>query len=208
MNMGRKVVGSGLSFFVVVGLVGCASNEMTRSGFIDDYKRLAPTQYENVLMYRAPGFEPRNYADIVVRDAVIKAKSGQIQGIDKSQEREILAYITSELRRQVAKPGATAGLSLGRLQVRAALTELETPNRAVNWMTTLAVGPVTSGGASMELEVVDERTGRPVMAASCFDRGNVVTDFLSSYSQLGHAKVAVTNCIEQIDSVWRGTPLK
>ncbi|HGW4869704.1 TPA: DUF3313 family protein [Pseudomonas aeruginosa] len=200
-------VKGGFACYVGVFLSGCASNDMTRSGFINNYNKLAPTQYENVLMYRASGFEAQNYANIKVKDAVLKVKPESTQGLDKTAEQEILAYITMELRRQVGTPSPEPGAS-GNLQMRVALTELETPNRAVNWMTTLAMGPVTTGGASLELEVIEERTGRSVMAASCFDRGNVLTDFLSSYSQLGHAKVAVKSCIEKIDSVWRGVPLK
>ncbi|MGK9017638.1 DUF3313 domain-containing protein [Pseudomonas aeruginosa] len=89
--------------------------------------------------------------------------------------------------------------------MRVAVTELQTPNRAVNAMTTLLVGPVTTGGASLEFEAVDLSTGRRVAAASCFERGNVIKEFAGSYTLLGHAKAAITNCIERIDSAWRDT---
>lgn len=44
-------------FCVAAALSGCATNSMTRSGFLGDYEKLSPTRYENVLMYRAAEFE-------------------------------------------------------------------------------------------------------------------------------------------------------
>ena len=122
---------------------------------------------------------------------------------DDAQQREVLDHVTSELKRQEGKSPAPRWRGTG--SVRVAVTELQTPNRAVNAMTTLLVGPVTTGGASLEFEAVDLRTGRRVAAASCFERGNVIKEFAGSYTLLGHAKAAITNCIERIDSAWRDT---
>lgn len=154
-------------------------------------------------MYRAAGFEPKRYAAVVVEDAQIKTASGRIDGLDDAQQREVLDHVTSELKRQKAKVPPPRGT--GQVRVRVAVTELQTPNRAVNAMTTLLVGPVTTGGASLEFEAVDVSTGRRVAAASCFERGNVIKEFAGSYTLLGHAKAAITNCIERIDSAWRDT---
>lgn len=48
-------------------LSGCASNGMTRSAFLGDYDALEKTKYENVLLFKAPGFEPSRYREIVGR---------------------------------------------------------------------------------------------------------------------------------------------
>ena len=127
---------------------------MTRSGFLGDYE-LSPTRYENVLMYRAADSSKR-YAAVVVEEAQIKTASGRIDGLDDAQQREVLDHVTSELKRQEGKSPAPGGA--GQVRVRVAVTELQTPNRAVNAMTTLLVGPVTTGGASLEFEAVDLRT--------------------------------------------------
>lgn len=145
----------------------------------------------------------KRYAAVVVEEAQIKTASGRIDGLDDAQQREVLDHVTSELKRQEGKSPAPGGA--GQVRVRVAVTELQTPNRAVNAMTTLLVGPVTTGGASLEFEAVDLRTGRRVAAASCFERGNVIKEFAGSYTLLGHAKAAITNCIERIDSAWRDT---
>ena len=144
----------------------------------------------------------KRYAAVVVEEAQIKTASGRIDGLDDAQQREVLNHVTSELKRQEGKVPPPGGA--GQVRVRVAVTELQTPNRAVNAMTTLLVGPVTTGGASLEFEAVDLRTGRRVAAASCFERGNVIKEFAGSYIA-GHAKAAITNCIERIDSAWRDT---
>lgn len=204
MKTKNALASSGLSLCIAGALAGCATNGMTRSGFLDTYESLAPTRYEHVLMFRAPGFEPGRYAEVVVEHPLIKTSTGRIEGLDDAQQREVLDYVDTELHRQVSKMPAPAGAA-GRLRLRVAVTELRTPNRMVNAMTLLLVGPVTTGGASLEFEALDDSTGRRVGAATCFDHGNVFTDFMASYTVLGHAKAAITTCIERIDGAWRDT---
>ena len=182
-------------------LSGCASNGMTRSAFLGNYDALEKTKYENVLLFKAPGFEPRHYREIVVEGAQIVTGTGRIDGLDSEQVRELLDHVNSELRHLQTKSEAPS--SSGRIRVRVAITAIETPNRAVNTLTTLLVGPVTTGGASLEFEAVDEQTGRRVAAASCFEHGNALADFKGSYTLLGHAKAAITTCLERINSAWR-----
>lgn len=204
MNEKTAQISSGLLLCMAIALPGCATNGMTRTEFLGNQEQLLPTRYDNVLMYRAPGFEPRRYAAVVVEDALIKTDSGRIGGLDDGQQREVLEHVSRELQRKESKPPALPGAS-GSVRVRVAVTELQTPNRAVNALTTLMVGPVTTGGASLEFEAIDGSTGRRIAAASCFERGSVLTEFAGAYTLLGHAKAAITTCIERIDSAWRDT---
>lgn len=204
MNKQSASIRGGLLLCIAGVLSGCATNGMTRSGFLDTYETLAPTRYEHVLMFREPGFDPGRYAEVVVEHPLIKTSSGRIEGLDEAQQREVLDYVDTELHRQVSRMPAAPGAA-GRVRLRVAVTELQTPNRMVNAMTLLLVGPVTTGGASLEFEAVDDSTGRRVGAATCFDHGNVLTEFFASYTVLGHAKAAITTCIERIDGAWRDT---
>jgi hypothetical protein len=204
MNKQSASACGGLFLCIAGALSGCATNGMTRSGFLDTYETLAPTRDKHVLMFREPGFEPGRYAEIVVEPPLIKTSSGRIEGLDEAQQREVLDYVDTELHRQVSKIPAAAGAA-GRVRLRVAVTELQMPNRMVNAMTLLLVWPVTTGGASLEFEAVDDSTGRRVGAATCFDHGNVLTEFLASYRLLGHAKAAITTCIERVDGAWRDT---
>ncbi|HID8241889.1 TPA: DUF3313 family protein [Pseudomonas aeruginosa] len=138
---------------------------------------------------------------MLVEDAQVVTATGRIGGLEAEQVRELLDHVNSELRHLQTKSEAPA--SSGRIRVRVAITTIETPNRAVNTLTTLLVGPVTTGGASLEFEAVDEQTDRRVAAASCFEHGNALADFKGSYTLLGHAKSAITTCLERINSAWR-----
>lgn len=206
MNKKSELIRSGLFLCIMGALAGCATNGMTRSGFLDTYETLAPTRYKHVLMFREPGYGPGRYAEVVVEHPVIKTSTGRIEGLDDAQQREVLDYVDTELHRQVSKMPPPAGAA-GRVRLRVAVTALQTPNRMVNYVTTLLVGPVTTGGASLEFEAIDDSTGRRVDAATCFDHGNVFTEFLASYTLLGHAKAAIATCIERIDDAWRDTTL-
>ena len=136
---------------------------MTRSGFLGDYDVLGKTKYENVLLFKAPGFEPSRYREILVEDAQVVTATGRIGGLEAEQVRELLDHVNSELRHLQTKSEAPA--SSGRIRVRVAITTIETPNRAVNTLTTLLVGPVTTGGASLEFEAVDPPGALPLQAA-------------------------------------------
>jgi hypothetical protein len=204
MNKHSVFARGGLFLCIAGALSGCATNGMTRSGFLDTYETLSPTRYKHVLMFREPGFEPGRYAEVVVEHPLVKTSTGRIEGLDDAQQREVLDYVDTELHRQVSKIPAAPGAA-GRVRLRVAVTDLQTPNRIINAMTLLLVGPVTTGGASLEFEAVDESTGRRVGAATCFDHGNVLIEFLASYTVLGHAKAAIATCIERIDRAWRDT---
>ncbi|MFK1046673.1 DUF3313 family protein [Pseudomonas aeruginosa] len=106
MKSKTALIRGGIFFCAAGALSGCATNSMTRSGFLGDYEKLSPTRYENVLMYRAAGFEPKRYAAVVVEEAQIKTASGRIDGLDDAQQREVLDHVTSELKRQEGKSPA------------------------------------------------------------------------------------------------------
>lgn len=112
MNKQSASICSGLFLCIAGALSGCATNGMTRSGFLDTYETLAPTRYKHVLMFREPGFDPGRYAEVVVEHPLIKTGSGRIEGLDDAQQREVLDYVDTELHRQVSKipaaPGAAA----------------------------------------------------------------------------------------------------
>lgn len=58
MKSKTALIRGGIFFCVAGALSGCATNSMTRSGFLGDYEKLSPTRYENVLMYRAADSSP------------------------------------------------------------------------------------------------------------------------------------------------------
>lgn len=101
-----------IHFVLLAGLTatlsGCASNGMTRSGFLGDYDVLGKTKYENVLLFKAPGFEPSRYREILVEDAQVVTATGRIGGLEAEQVRELLDHVNSELRHLQTKSEAPA----------------------------------------------------------------------------------------------------
>lgn len=190
-----------LMLVLATAVLGCASNGATRSGFLSDYDALKKTEYKNVLLFKAPGFEPGRYSEIVAGDAQVVAGTDRVNGLDVDQVRELLNHVNRELRNLQSKSEAPA--SSGRLSLRVAITAIETPNIALNVLTTFLVGPVTTGGASLEFEAIDEQVGRRVAAASCYEHGNALSNFRGSYTMLGHAKYAITTCLERINNAWK-----
>ena len=109
-------------------------------------------------------------------------------------------HINQELRdRLLAETrGGTKALT-----VRAALTNIETPNRALNVATTLLIGPLTTGGASLEIEILDTQSGVVQVAATCTERASAFMQLAGAYSVLAHTKYAISQCIDRIEQGFR-----
>lgn len=182
-------------------LSGCATNRMTQSGFLVDYNQLKPSQFKNVHLYTAPGFDPSQVASASIEAPSIVGTSKRLADMSDDNKRLLVEHLRAAVsaRMQAIKPTSGATRTV---RVRSALTDFDSPNRTVNAALTLLTGPVTTGGASLEVEVVDAATGERLVAASCFETGNVVTDFMASYSLLGHAKLAIDQCLERFAAAY------
>jgi Protein of unknown function (DUF3313) len=193
--------------YVAVGasaLVCACSTPITKpSGFLSDYKTLSPSAFENVSLYRAPGFDPQVYGLIQMAPTQVQGPSTRLRELDPGLQKEILVHTDKEMASRLII-GVRSGTKT--LMVRAAVTDVDTPNRAVNVATTLLLGPVTSGGASMEVEVVDGQSGVVQVAATCTERGSVLRQFTGAYSVLAHANHAISECVQRIEQAYRGLP--
>ncbi len=61
---------------------------------------------------------------------------------------------------QIVPPDATADPST--LRIESSLVKIYTPNRMLNVLTTILVGPITNGGAAFETQLVDVGSRQPV----------------------------------------------
>ena len=107
------------------------------SGFLSDYKRLKPTAYETVSIYSLDGFNPKLFGQVKLAPVYVSESSARLKDLSPELKRELVVHINQELRdRLLAETrGGTKALT-----VRAALTNIETPNRALNVATTLLIG--------------------------------------------------------------------
>jgi hypothetical protein len=74
-----------------------------------------------------------------------------------------------------------------------------TPNRALNVVTSSLVGSHISGGASLEMSMTDESSGKIIFAASCNENAKAIRQFTDSYSVVPHTKYAIEKCIQQFE---------
>lgn len=187
---------------IALATASCAAPPQRQSGFLKDYSVLGKSSYENVLLYRAPAFDPTAYSKVALEPARITGDTPELRALAPELKRDILAHIDKELAQRVAARGATSLAEGKTLRVRAAISEVETPNRAVNWATTLLVGTVTRGGASLEVELSDASTGELLVAATCSERGHPLWDQFDGYTLLGHARLAVTECMKRFEQAY------
>lgn len=183
-------------------LAGCQLPPQRHSGFMADYARLQTSEYENVRLYRAAGFDRQRYARVVLEPTRIVGDTPELKALTPDLKREILSHVDAELKQRVKVETGARPAGGGTLRVRAAIGDIETPNRALNIATTLLLGPVTRGGASLEVELVDESSGEVVVAAMCMERGHPIWDQMDAYTLLGHARLAITECMTRFEKVY------
>jgi Protein of unknown function (DUF3313) len=192
-----------LAVGATVLLCACSTPATKPSGFLADYKTLSPSAFENVSLYRAPGFDPQTYGQVQMTPTHVHGPSTRLRELDPELQKEILTHADKEMASRLLI-GVRSGTKT--LMVRAAVTDVDTPNRAVNVATTLLLGPVTSGGASMEVEVVDGQSGVVQVAAACTERASVLRQFTGAYSVLAHAKHAISECVQRFEQAYRAQP--
>jgi Protein of unknown function (DUF3313) len=188
--------------FASFGFSGCAANQLTRSGQLSDYTQLQRTADEDVQLFVAPGFDAKGLRAALVDEPRISPGSERLSALSEAQRQELLAHLRSEIQARLDRLPVDPGSS--PLRIRSAITDVDTPNRVMNVATTLLLTPVTTGGSTLEIEVIDERSGQAVMAMVCAKKGSVASwsGFTSAYSLLGHAKNALSDCIASFDAAF------
>ena len=167
--------------------VACGSTpEVRRSGFLDDYSKLAPLPDDKaVWAYRNSRFDPTRYTGVMLDDPVaFLHPDADANDIDPAERirltREFGRVMRNTLRdngyRVVDKPGDNV------LRVRAGLTDLF-----------VKIGPMASEGrqgrttlegASMEAELTDSRSGDVMLSVMSTRRGGGVQSYRSSDHQV------------------------
>ncbi len=181
---------------LALALGACTALTPNQSGFLPAEVVLKPTAVENFLVYRPNYFDLSLYGTTRALAAQVYSQSARLIELDPSLQKELLQEIdlkTTAKLVNVSKGGK------GTLVLRIALTDVATPNRALNVFTSLLVGPLTSGGASLEMSMTDESSGEIMFAASCTENASAIRQLTGSYSVIPHAKHAIEKCIQQFE---------
>lgn len=143
-------------------------------------------------------------------DARWAVPAGQEDGLTAEEQAALVARKTQAVREAddagraagaSAPPPAAGTADTGRdddaWTLHTRITEAWRPNRWLNVLIVALPGPgapfVTQGGAAIEAEVVDRRTGEAVAGFQC-RRYAGVEQFLRAFGRAGHAQVSVEQC--------------
>jgi Protein of unknown function (DUF3313) len=181
---------------ITLALSACSTLIPNQSGFVPPNIGLKSTEVENFLVYKAPNFDLGNYGQLRALPSEIYAPSARLIDLETSLQKELLQEIDLKVAAQLVD---VTKLGTRTLVLRIALTDVATPNRALNVVTSLLIGPLTSGGASLEMLMTDERSAEVVFAATCVENASVIRQFTGAYSVISHAKYAVGKCIQQLE---------
>jgi Protein of unknown function (DUF3313) len=176
-----------------LALSACSTLTPNQSGFLPADIVLRSTDVENFLVYRAPNFELSSYAPMRALAAQVYSPSVRLIELDPKLQKELLQEIDLKTTSQLVN---LTNLGTRTIVLRIALTDVATPNRALNVVTSLLIGPVTVGGARLEIALTDDSSGEVVFAATCTENASVIRQFTGAYSVIPHAKHAVDKCIE------------
>ena len=157
---------------VVVMLVqcGCGPAKATKAGFLSDYSRLRATSDSSLRYINKPALG--RYSSFIVDTVDLHFYSGA-KGIEEkskgklTQENidDLTSYMHTVLVRAVEASGRKVVYQPGPgvARIRAALTDINKSN-AASLMPTAKVAGAGLGGASLEAEIIDSKTGEQIGA--------------------------------------------
>lgn len=172
--------------FAALFITGCATNKPTRTGYLTGYDSLESVDYAAGLKAQtlAPWSAGRPIVVAPVSWNVAKTDGGSLAA---ARREKLVSLAQTELSEAInaTKTNATAGAPL---ELRAAITRVETSNAAVNVVTTLAVfAPLDNGGICVEWQLIDSADGK-VLARGVVAQTGKPWNFGSSFRKTGHAE--------------------
>jgi len=182
-----------------VFLAGCASVDPTPSaGFLNSYSRLESVDEKGLLrIYKSDEIDLTSYTKIIIEPVVVYLHSeAKANALDPKTLSELTDAFEEELKTELgAHLEVVDKQGLGVAVIKVALTDVK-PNIAllnIHWTTSMSKHGM--GGASMEAEISDSRTGELLFAIKDTRRGQSITfdkeiakHYIGGLSKWGHTK--------------------
>jgi len=167
-------------------LLGCGGTpDVRRSGFLDDYSKLAPLpNEESVWAYESPKLDLRTYDAVLVENPVtFLHPDADANEIDAGERMRLVREFGRVLRNTLRDSGFKVVKEPGDnvLRVRVALTDLYV--KIAPLATEGNRGRTTLEGASMEAELTDSVSREVLLAVMSVRRGGGVQSYRSSPHQ-------------------------
>ncbi len=193
----------GAAAALALSLSACAAQAPTNTGFISSGPALAapPSAEKDRLVHVAPGFNAAAYDGWMLREvAFVRGPFGE-ESTDPAAREALIDHARQTIARAFdAKLPRHSVAGPRTLVVRAAITGVERANPVLNAVTTVAIlTPVTAGGASSEIEVLDGASGKRLIAHAAADNGSFSLGFPQAYfEKYGHARRALTRQADEV----------
>ena len=170
----------------IAALSACSTVMTTsHSGYLSDYSALA--EAPDAATASRAATQAIDPASVSIVEVVWRVEARP--DIRPDERDALIAQLRHELQQRIqALPAAPQGRPA---QIRAAVTRVETVSPALNTVgTLLLIGPLDRGGAAVEIEAVDPRTGRQ-LAALRLGYFTPLSELKARFSKLAPAEIAV-----------------
>ena len=210
-----RCMGYLLLALAALGLAGCAANQSTKTGYLDRYDDLVASADGKTAVYLRPGFTPAEFESVVVDMVGFAGKSVRLDGLSAEERDALKLHLTLGLERRLVPELAPAPAANGvpsavlrRAKLRAAITDFDAPNTAMNVVMAVVLVPLSTGGASTEFEIRDAASDQLLLAMTCSDAGSVTSwkGMKEAFGRLDHAKTVLDACADKLAAQWRQTP--
>jgi len=184
-----------------IGLSGCAAKEQKYAGFLGDYSRLSPDkQADNALTYFSPDHDLGKYDKFMIDPILVHfAPHAKGTSVDAGKLDELVDYFDAELRKALTenKYQVVQKKGPGVVRLRIALTDVRKTTAALNVHPATKLSGMGTGGAAMEAEMIDSRSGQRIAALVDARQGNRMS-LGAGFKETGHAHQVVDHWIKRL----------
>jgi len=187
-------------------LSACAHQVPTRSGFINDYRDLKSLEGDANLQV-TPIVDRWDFAAIEVAPVQF-ISDGQNTRVADADQAALCRSMEQALSQEFSTLSSKNAEQSKHLQIKAAITSVDRSRPILNLITTLALFvPLDNGGVSVEIEAVDEETGRRIAAMSGARNGSIfaMSRYFKSY---GHAEAGLRELAHEFRKMFSANQLE
>ena len=179
-----------LTAFLIAGvllLAACGSTpNLRRSGFLDDYSKLAPVEgTPGIWSYRSPDLDFKKFDSLLVDPAVAWFNpDSEAEDIDPAERKRLTEEFGRTIRNTLRDKGFRLAEAPGRgvLRVRVAITDLYVRVGPLSTEGNRA-GRIRLEGAALEADLKESLSGRVLFAVMTTRRGGGVQTLAGSSNQ-------------------------
>ena len=173
----------------ILTLASCRSVGLTQSGSLSSYANLQVDEEERARKsFISSEVDWQAYDAVVIEALGIDLQDSSLDSVSHDKFFTIQGHYDRYLRESLSPRWRVIEAPReGALVVRSTLTEIDTINVPLNWITGLGVlWPVDVGGATVELEILDANTGEQLAAIVNADKATLLNS-IQAMIAIGHA---------------------